>query len=205
MRRVVFSFAAVVSLGCGADRSSAAPSGSASAAARWPAASAAAPAPGAPRTTKMSGVVDFREGKARKVGFTIELPPGLRDVSDHPTVRTYAQQAKTFVGYTFEVMQANPRFVSLGLEGAVAMATSDPDAVKNKAKILEKGTTPGGFYFAHEIQEGKKRALIVILMLKKGDVSLQCRGNVEGPLADKTKESTRVIVDACKTCGPSGG
>ena len=87
----------------------------------------------------------------------------------------------------------------MDLESALAAVSKEPEFVKNKARLLDKGAMTGGWYFAHAIQEGKKKAVLVTAITKQGDVALQCRGNVEGPLADSPEAPSAVLVKACKT------
>ena len=136
----------------------------------------------------------------RKVAFSIELPEGLKDVSESPLVKQYAKEAKKYDGYSFQVMEANPKWAAAGLDMMVAEAEKSPDAIKNKAKILDKGKTDDGWYLASSIEEGPtKKAVILMSLAKTGDVSLMCRGNVEGPLADQAEASAAVLVKACKS------
>jgi hypothetical protein len=179
-----------------AGATSASPAGSGAATSK-PGAGAAAEAPAAPPAEVTRGEVEMRDGK--KVPFSIELPPGLRDVSERGSIKQYALEARKFDGYSFQVMEANPKWTSGGLEKMVAEAETSPDAVKNKAKILDKGTTEDGWHFASSIEEGTKKAVISLGVVTKGDVTLMCRGNVEGPLADRAEESARVILQTCKT------
>jgi hypothetical protein len=184
---------------CSADRST--PASGAPSPAK-PSSQAAATTPAAPKsaaTEATTGAVELPDGNKKKVGYAIELPKGLKDVSEVPYIKEYAKAAKASDGYTFEVMAAKPALAALKLDAALALLMQDPDAVKNKAKILDKGTTDDGYYFAYSIHEGKKSAVIVMAVKKKGDVSLQCRGNAEGPLANKPDEAQRTIVGACKT------
>ncbi|HVY49556.1 MAG TPA: hypothetical protein VHB21_26870 [Minicystis sp.] len=76
--------------GCREEKSRPAPASSSS---PHPAAKAAGDAP-ARATQVVTGEVELRSGK-KKVGYSIELPKGLRDVSELPIIKQYAKQAKS--------------------------------------------------------------------------------------------------------------
>lgn len=135
----------------------------------------------------------------KKVAFSIELPEGLKDVSEQASIKRYALEAKKYDGYSFQIMEANPKWAEAGLDKMLEEAEKSPDAKKNNAKILDKGTTDTGWYFASSIEENKKKAVILVGIAAKGDVKLMCRGNVEGPLAEDAEKSAAVIVKACKS------
>lgn len=136
----------------------------------------------------------------KKVAFSIELPEGLKDVSEPGrAVLRYAKDAKSYEGYSFQVMEANPKWVDGGLDKLVEEAETSPEAKKNQAKVLDKGTTEDGFFFASSIVEGKKKAVVSVGVVKKGEAKLMCRGNVEGPLAEEPEKAAAVLVKTCKS------
>jgi hypothetical protein len=103
----IAALTACLAIGCG-DTPSSAASASASAAnsakptssaAPPPAASSAAKAPEAPATT---GEVETFDKK--KIGFSIALPEGLKDVSETPASKEYAKEAKKYDGYRVTIM-----------------------------------------------------------------------------------------------------
>jgi hypothetical protein len=190
---------AVLTLATGCRGEKSAPAAGVSASAQATTAAAPHGTTAAAEATVTRGEVELHEGKKGKVAFTIELPKGLKDVSERPYMKEYAKQAKVYDGYSIMIMEANPALARLDLEPALALVSKDPDFVKNRAKLVDKGTTGDGWYFAHTIQEGKKKSVVLTAVARKGDVALQCRGSVEGPLANRTEASAAVLVKACKT------
>jgi hypothetical protein len=164
-------------------------------------ASAAHEAPPTPKGQTVTGEIETRDKK--KIAFSIELPEGLSDVSERPqSIREYAKEKGKYDGYTVQVMQANPEFAKGGLDSMLKLSESDPDAKKNNAKLLDKGGGDDAFYMAHSIEEGGpsgKKAVLLFYIAKKGEQALQCRGNVEGPLANEADTSLKVILAACKS------
>lgn len=180
--------------------SAAAASAPAKSAAPPAASSAAKPAtPPKPAGVKTTGEVELREGN-KKASFSIELPEGLKDVSETPAVKSYRKEKDKFDAYGFSVMGANPTWVKGGMDGTLGELEKDPDFKKNKVKILDKGKTDSGWYFTHSLEEGGgKKAVSATVIVTKGEASLQCQGEVEGALADKPEESAKAMLEACKT------
>ncbi len=170
----------------------------ASSSAPGPAASSATAAP-KPQGTKTAGEVELRSSK-KKAAFTIELPEGLKDVSDFGGRRDYRKSKDAFDSFGFGISDTPAEWVKAGLDGTLEQLTKDPDFVKNKVKILDKGKTDTGWYFTHSLQEPSgKKAASVTLLVTKGDVTLTCRGEVEGALAENADESTKSMLETCKT------
>ena len=198
-------------LACGGSGSDAA--GSSSAAASGAARSSAPPAssgsaqaapPAKPVGAKTAGEVELHSSK-KKAAYSIELPEGVKDVSDSSVVKQYRKDKEKFDAFGFSILEANEKFIKAGLETTLTELSKDPDFVKNKVKILDKGTTATGWYWTHSLEEGAgKKAVSATLMVTKGDVSLQCQGEVEGPLADKPEESAKAMLEVCKTLAITG-
>lgn len=201
------SLAAVLAatlLGCSSSGSEAKPSSSAattSSTARAstsasPAATAPTPKPAAAKTT---GEVEL-PGSKKKVAYSIELPDGLKDVSEVPGgVKAYRKDKTSFDSFGFNVLDAPGEWVKAGLDGTLDHLKKDPDFVKNKVKILDQGKTETGWYFTYSLEESGKKAVTAALLITKGDVTLMCQGEVEGPLAEKSEESTKAMLETCKT------
>ena len=150
---------------------------------RTPSGSATPASPAsAPRNT-VKGEVDKREG-AGKITYSIDLPEGLKDVSDSEDrgiVKSYGKEPKKFDGITFTVLAASPKHVTAGLDGTLTNAEKSADFVKNQAKILQKDSFAGGWYFALSIQEGEKKAVVLTAIITKGDLSLTCKAAWRAP------------------------
>jgi hypothetical protein len=154
------------------------------------------PKPAGPKTT---GEVEGRAAK-KKMSFAIELPEGLKDVSDTPAIKQYRKAKDAFDAYGFMISDAPDAWIKAGLEATLTNLQKDPDFVKNKVKILDKNTTDDGWYFTHSLEEPSgKKAVSVTYMVTKGDVTLECHGEVEGALAEKADESSKAMLDVCKT------
>lgn len=208
---LLVSALAATLLACGASGSDAAGSSSAtsSAAARTtttaPASSgsAQAAAPAKPAGAKTTGEVELHSSK-KKLAYSIELPEGLKDVSESAVVKQYRKDKEKFDSFGFSILEGNEKFIKAGLDTTLAELSKNPAFVKNKVKILDKGTTATGWYWTHSLEEGGKKAVTATLMITKGDVSLQCKGEVEGALADKPEESSKAMLEACKTLTITG-
>lgn len=184
-----------------AGSSSAASSSSARSTTTTPASSGSAKAapPEKPAAAKTTGDLELHSSK-KKVPYTIELPEGLKDVSESPVVKQYRKDKDKFDSFGFSILEGDEKFIKAGLDTVLTELQKDPDFVKNKVKILDKGTTPTGWYWTHSLEEGGgKKAVAATLIVTKGDVSLQCKGEVEGKLADKPEESATALLDVCKT------
>lgn len=199
-------------LGCsssGADAASSAAPSSSSAAKPGGSGSGATATPPPTAAPKPAGVltkgeVEGRDGKS-KIAFSIELPEGLKDVSDPKWKGAvdYRKEAKAYDSYGFSVTEANEKFVELGLDGFLAEASKNPDFVKNKVQILDKAKTDNGWYMARSLEEGTKKEVGVMLIVTDKGVSLMCRAEVEGALA-VPEVAPGVLLGVCKTLKITG-
>lgn len=153
---------------------------------------------------KTTGEVERRDGKS-KIAFSIDLPEGLKDVSDPKWKGAvdYRKEAKAYDSYGFSVTEANEKFIELGLDGFLAEAQKNPDFVKNKVQILDKGKTDNGWYMARSLEEGTKKEVGVMLIVTEKGVSLLCRAEVEGALA-VPDVAPGVLLGVCKTLKITG-
>lgn len=197
------ALAAATLSGCSSGSSSGSPSASATAAA--PAKSSAAPRtkPVAPppktEAPKTTGAVELHATK-KKTSFSIVLPDAWKDVSDDAARKSYRKDKDAIDAYVFTISEAPVEFVKSGLDGTLAELQRDPDFVTNKGRIIERSELGTGWYFAYALEEpGGKKAVVVRLMARDGEVVLECHGEVEGPLAAKVDNSVKDMLDVCKT------
>lgn len=165
---------------------------------------AASTAKPAPVGVKTNGEVESSSGK--KIAFTIDLPEGLKDVADaegSKIMKEYRKEAKKYDSYGFEVMEANEKLVSAGLDGFLEQATKSPEFTKNNVKILDKAKTDNGWYMARSIEEGAKKEVGIMMIVTANGVSLMCRGEVEGALA-VPEVAPGVLLGVCKTLKITG-
>ncbi|NUP14329.1 MAG: hypothetical protein HOW73_50500 [Polyangiaceae bacterium] len=182
--------------GSGAPTSTSSGSGSSAAAAATSAPKTETPA--APKGVATKGEVKGADGK--KIAYSIELPEGLKDVSDNDVVKMYGKDAKNFEGVTFQVSRAHEEWVKGGLDKTLGELQKSPDFTKNEAKIVDKNTFDNGWYFVATIVEGgKKKAVLLTSVITKDGKAVACRGNVEGPEADNPDKVVPVLIAGCKS------
>jgi len=149
--------------------------------------SGTADAPGAPTTGEVETL-----GK-KKIGYSIVLPEGLKDVSEFAYIKDYRKEPKKFDGYSVSIMEAKPAIVLAGLDGMIA------EAEKAKGKVLKKDKWDDGWYVAVAIDERGKKGVVLQGITSRGELSLTCRGNVEGDLAADGPAAADVVARACRT------
>jgi hypothetical protein len=165
---------------------------------------------GGVKLTETKSEVELRASK-KKVAFTIDLPDGIKDFSERAEMKSFSKvkqdlaDMKTYEGYSFQVMEGNPKWKEAGLETTLAELTKDGDFAKNKGKILDKGSDGDGFWFSSSIEEKDKKGLLTMRLVAKGDVLLQCRGNFEGTNVEKPEEVAETLVKVCKSLKISDG
>lgn len=110
----------------------------------------------------------------KKIGFSIALPEGLKDVSEEPFMKEYAKEKEKFDGYRVTILtEEGKRATKAAYDEILAEA-------EKTTKVLKKEFRDDGWSIVVALEEKGKKAVVLQSVVSEGTVHLFCKGSAEG-------------------------